>query len=123
MAALTLLLMVSDVNRKSKVESLKGFRVFAKSENRDGQIRDLNAAPSSDNHENNRENFVIGHDHHLPLYGRGKSQAPSYSFLPGTRGSIAIISQRYVRVKLCFVMTVISPITERWSFLICPSFA
>ena len=57
MAALTLLLMVSDVNRKSH----------------------------SDNHENNRENFVIGHDHHLPLYGRGKSQAPSVSFLPRTR--------------------------------------
>ena len=76
MAALTLLLMVSDVNRKSH----------------------------SDNHENNRENFVIGHDHHLPLYGRGKSQAPSISFLPGTRGSIDIISQRYVCVKLCFAI-------------------
>ncbi len=94
MAALTLLLMVSDMNRKSH----------------------------SDNHENNREHFVIGHDHHLPLYGRGKSQAPSISFLPGTRGSINIISQRYVCVKLCFVMAVISPAAGRWPFFICPSF-
>ena len=50
--------------RKCKVESLKGFRVFAKSENRDGQIKDLSAAPSSDYQKHDCENFVIGHDHH-----------------------------------------------------------
>ena len=83
MAALTLLFSMTFVMyRKCKVESLKGFRVFAKSENRDGQIKDLSAAPSSDNHQNNCEDFVIGHDHHLPLYREGKSQAPSVSFLP-----------------------------------------
>ena len=79
--------MVSNVNRKSKVESLKGFRVFAKSENRDGQIRDLTVAPSSDNHENNRENFVIGHDHHLPLYGRVKAKRHRF---PSCRKSVGL---------------------------------
>ena len=86
--------MGSVMYRERKVESLKGFRVFAKIENRDGQIRDLNAAPSSDNHENNRENFVIGHDHHLPLYWEGKSQAPSFPSCREPEGSIGIITQR-----------------------------
>ena len=78
--------MGSVMYRERKVESLSGFRVFAKIENRDGQIRDLNAAPSSDNHEDNRENFVIGHNYHLPLYGRGEKPS-AICFLPaGSQG-------------------------------------
>ena len=30
---------------------------------------DMDRKRQSDNHEDNREHFVIGHDDHLPLYG------------------------------------------------------
>ena len=61
MAALTLLLMASDMDRECQ----------------------------SDNHEDNREHFVIGHDDHLPFVREGKSQAPSVSFLPGAFAPIS----------------------------------
>lgn len=39
----------------------------------------------SDNHDDDHEEFVIGHDHHLPLYGRVK--AKRHLFLPaGSHG-------------------------------------